>query len=222
MKKLTTKEDISNLLSASTSAIALGAAIETGLIQMLAKKPMSGEEVSQAMNIPGKRGDSVLLDRAYGLADPELAVPSSTTGRYRIASLTKTFTAAAIAMLAERGSLRLEDTLSRFLPDFPGADAITILHLLRHEAGLDNPDYRDAMRERIDLAELVRRAGNRLIVMPGAGIHDGNIRELIAPKDRDRVAKYGRDRMAGKPTPEVYEFEGVRKNGSRIWVLHPA
>lgn len=56
MKRLTTKEDISNLLTASVSSMALGAAIETGLLDMLAEKPMSGEEVKQAMNIPGKRG----------------------------------------------------------------------------------------------------------------------------------------------------------------------
>ena len=56
MNKLTTKEDIFNLLSASTSSFALGAAIETGLIEMLAEIPMSGEEVSRVMNIPGKRG----------------------------------------------------------------------------------------------------------------------------------------------------------------------
>jgi SAM-dependent methyltransferase len=56
MKKLTTKEDISNLLGASASAFALGAAIETGLLEMLAEKPMIGEEVSKAMNVPGKRG----------------------------------------------------------------------------------------------------------------------------------------------------------------------
>jgi len=56
MNKLTTKEDIYNLLSASTSSIALGAAIETGLFEMLAEKPMSSDELSLAMNIPGKRG----------------------------------------------------------------------------------------------------------------------------------------------------------------------
>ena len=56
MKKLTSKEDIFNLLSASTSSIVLGAAIETGLLEMLAEKTMTAEEVSQAMNIPGKRG----------------------------------------------------------------------------------------------------------------------------------------------------------------------
>ena len=56
MNKLTTKEDVLNLLSASVSSFALGAAIETGLLEMLAEKPMSGEEVSRVMNIPGKRG----------------------------------------------------------------------------------------------------------------------------------------------------------------------
>jgi len=56
MKKLTTKEEISNLLTASLSSIALGTAIETGLLEMLAEKPMSSEEVSRDMNIPGKRG----------------------------------------------------------------------------------------------------------------------------------------------------------------------
>jgi len=56
MKKLTTKEDVHNLLTASLSSIALGAAIETGLLETLAEKPLNGEEVSCLMNIPGKRG----------------------------------------------------------------------------------------------------------------------------------------------------------------------
>jgi hypothetical protein len=55
MKKLTTKEDISNLLTASTASIALGAAIETGLLEMLAENSLDGDGVAQAMNIPGKR-----------------------------------------------------------------------------------------------------------------------------------------------------------------------
>jgi len=56
MKKLTTTEDIASLLTASTFSFALGAALETGLLERLAEKPMSCEEVSQVMNIPGKRG----------------------------------------------------------------------------------------------------------------------------------------------------------------------
>lgn len=56
MKKLTTKEDVNDLLHATTASAALGAAIQTGLLWMLADRPMTGEEVVQALKIPGKRG----------------------------------------------------------------------------------------------------------------------------------------------------------------------
>ena len=56
MAELNTKEDIYNLLSASTASAAFGAAIKTGLLWMLADRPMSGEEVSRTLGIPGKRG----------------------------------------------------------------------------------------------------------------------------------------------------------------------
>lgn len=103
------------------------------------------------------RGHRILLQRAYGIADPELGTPTAITHSYRIASLTKTFTAAAIAILAERGSLRLTDRLSRFLPAFPNGDSITVQQLLGHAAGLANPDYREGLRDRIDLDGLVAR-----------------------------------------------------------------
>lgn len=82
MKKLTTKEDISNLLTSSVASMALGASIETGLLYMLAEKPMSGEEVAQAMNIPGKRGHYWLqLLEGLGILDMDSQgyVPSSLT-----------------------------------------------------------------------------------------------------------------------------------------------
>jgi SAM-dependent methyltransferase len=56
MKTLTTNEDVYTLLHAPAASAALGAAIQTGLLWMLAENPMTGEEVAQALNIPGKRG----------------------------------------------------------------------------------------------------------------------------------------------------------------------
>ncbi len=82
MKKLTTKEDISSLLTASVSSLALGAAIETGLLQMLAEKPMDGECVAKALNIPGKRGHywlQILEELGIIEADSQGYVPSSLT-----------------------------------------------------------------------------------------------------------------------------------------------
>jgi hypothetical protein len=56
MNRLNTKDDVYSLLSAATASAALGAAINTGLLWMLAEKPMDGEAVSRALRIPGKRG----------------------------------------------------------------------------------------------------------------------------------------------------------------------
>jgi len=82
MKKLTTKEDIFNLLSASTSSIVLGVAIETGLLEKLAEKPMSGDEVSRVMNIPGKRGHywlQMLTELGILEKDSQRYIPSALT-----------------------------------------------------------------------------------------------------------------------------------------------
>lgn len=54
--KLNTVEDVNSLWSAATAAASLGAAIETGLLWLLAEKPVSAPEIVQALGIPGKRG----------------------------------------------------------------------------------------------------------------------------------------------------------------------
>lgn len=55
MKKLITQEDVHGLLHASTASAALGTAIETGLLWLLAERPLDGKGVAHALNIPGKR-----------------------------------------------------------------------------------------------------------------------------------------------------------------------
>ena len=54
--KVNTKNDVYALMSSATPAAALGAAIETGMVWLLADKPMSAQEIIQTLNIPGKRG----------------------------------------------------------------------------------------------------------------------------------------------------------------------
>jgi CubicO group peptidase (beta-lactamase class C family) len=80
--------------------------------------------------------------RAYGLADLEGRVAATTATNYRLASLTKQFTAAAILLLAEAGRLSIDDPVRRWLPTLPPmADEIIIRHLLTHASGLI--DYED-------------------------------------------------------------------------------
>jgi CubicO group peptidase (beta-lactamase class C family) len=112
------------------------------------------------------RGDSVLVNKSYGLANIELNVPATARTRYIIASLTKTITAAAIVRLRDQGKLRLDDTLSRYLPAFPYASRITLLHLLGHASGLSNPDYAPLFGRQVGLAELLDSIGKLPLQFP--------------------------------------------------------
>jgi CubicO group peptidase (beta-lactamase class C family) len=78
-------------------------------------------------------------DACYGLASVELGVPNTTRTKFRLASVSKSFTALAVLQLVEQSRLRLDDPLARYVPDFAGGEKITIYHLLTHTAGL--PDF---------------------------------------------------------------------------------
>ena len=80
--------------------------------------------------------------RSYGLADLEQHTAVSPATNYRLASVTKQFTAAAILLLHEKGKLGLDDPIRKWLPELPEAtQAVTIRHLLTHTGGLI--DYED-------------------------------------------------------------------------------
>ena len=81
--------------------------------------------------------DRVAFVRGYGLADLESNTPVTERTNFRLASLTKAFTAAAILSLVDDGRLKLEDRVRDILPDFPAyGREIRIRHLLTHTSGL--------------------------------------------------------------------------------------
>lgn len=82
------------------------------------------------------RGDEVLYRGACGRASIELGVPLSPGHVFRIGSVTKQFAAAAVLKLAEDGRLSLDDPLSKFVPGYPGGEAVTVRMLLDHTSGI--------------------------------------------------------------------------------------
>src|SRR4051794_14811981 len=80
---------------------------------------------------------SVALRRSYGLAEVEREVRVTPKSNFRLASVSKQFTAAAIELLVERGRVSLEDPITKHLAGLPEyAKSITIRHLLTHTSGL--------------------------------------------------------------------------------------
>jgi len=84
------------------------------------------------------RGGSLVFAKGYGRANLEVGDPVGPDTVFRIGSLTKQFTAAAVLLLAERGRLKIDDKLSLYLPAFPRASEVTLRDLLDHTSGIHN------------------------------------------------------------------------------------
>ena len=79
----------------------------------------------------------------FGLANYETGEKFDDKTRFRIASVSKTITDVALARLIESGALSLDDPLSKYVPDFPKADVITIRQLLDHQSGIAHTNNQD-------------------------------------------------------------------------------
>src|SRR5262245_34930503 len=124
------------------------------------------------------RHDDVLFAEAAGLADRQREIPNRLSTRFRLGSINKVFTAAAVCQLAQAGRVDLNESLATYLPDYPNRDlaaSATIHHLLTHTAGLGNifvPEY-EARRDEIrTVADHVDLLGHRDAEFPPGSRHE--------------------------------------------------
>jgi N-acyl-D-aspartate/D-glutamate deacylase/CubicO group peptidase (beta-lactamase class C family) len=126
-----------------------------------------GEELVEdgsvpAMSIAVAKGPEIVFARGFGFADIENQTPAAADTIYRIGSVTKQFTAAAIMHLVEAGELRLDDTLTKFFPEYPApGDQVTVQHLLQHTAGMKSftglASYVESVAEPVTHESLIAR-----------------------------------------------------------------
>ena len=165
--------------------------------------------------------DSIVLARGYGLADVERGVAITPATSFRLASVTKQFTAAAILTLVEGGQLSLDDRLDNVLPGVPAyAHEVRVRQLLAHTSGI--PDYEPILgsddgpqvKDR-DVLALLHRA-SALYFAPGTSWRYSNSGYALLALIVERVsgetfAQYLRHRLfdrAGMPTAVAHE-DGV-------------
>jgi len=132
--------------------------------------------------------------RAYGMSDLELGVAATDATNYRLASLTKQFTAAAILLLAEDGRLSIEDGVREWLPSLPAAaEGVTLRHLLTHTSGLLDyedliPEGRTVQLHDADALELLE-SENRGYFAPGTSYRYSNSGYALLALAAARAAK---------------------------------
>ena len=116
----------------------------------------------------------IIYKNGFGQANMEWEIPNKADTKYRLASISKQFTALLIVQLFAENKLKLDVPITNYLPDYPEANGskITIHHLLTHTSGLPNytsfPTYREMMLAPHGMMEIVNSfADKKLEFTPG-------------------------------------------------------
>lgn len=192
-------------------------------------KKLAEADVFSGSVLIAKDGE-VLYKGAFGLANKDFNVPNRVDTKFNLGSMNKMFTAVAVAQLVEKGKLSFDDPLSKFIPDFPNAEAakkIRIKHLLTHTAGLGgyfSERYESMSREKIrtvdDMMNLARQDEKDIKFEPGSKWQYSNTGIMVLGKVIEIVSgrsyfDYVRENIykpAGMTNTDCYELDKVNTN----------
>ncbi len=190
----------------------------------LAERAKAGE--FSGVVLVARNGTSVFR-KAYGVAERRFDVPVREDTRFNLGSLCKLFTKLAVAQLAERGRLGLDDSLARWLPDWPAESGrrITVNMLAEHRAGTTdffNDRYRamdrSTLRHNRDYVPLFR--DDTLWFEPGTSQRYSNggyvlLGEVVAKASGEDYYDYVRKHVfepAGMTATDSYEADDPTPN----------
>jgi D-alanyl-D-alanine carboxypeptidase len=133
-----------------------------------------GDDRIAGLSMAVVRDGRIVYARGYGFADRDRSVAVTPRTVFAIASLEKSFVAASVLRLAERGRLHLDDRLGSYVPWYANARDVTIAQLLAHRSGIPDyarlPGFDRFAREPVSPEALVRRvAALPLLFPPGEG-----------------------------------------------------
>lgn len=188
-------------------------------------------------------GETVLLSRGYGLATVEWNIPDAPNVKFRIASMTKQFTAALVLQLQQEGRLKIGDPVRKYLPEAPAAwEKITLANLLGHTSGLadftNDPGFRTwQMSEHTHQEELEKIEKLPLDFEPGTKFAYSNSNYEVLGMVLERVSgqpyeKLLRERLldpvgmadTGLDSDELVlakRAEGYRREGRSLVIARP-
>jgi D-alanyl-D-alanine carboxypeptidase len=151
---------------------------------------------------------TVVYSRAIGHAQINGAgkKPLTTSSRFRLGSITKTYTATLVLQVVEEGKLKLTDTLDQFLPLVPNAKKITIEQILSHRSGIPNVKREQTGQEKVSTLPITNAEHLALIV---------KAQPDFEPDTRQSYSNSGYfvlglilEKVTGKPYAKVLE-EGI-------------
>jgi CubicO group peptidase (beta-lactamase class C family) len=180
-------------------------------------------------NLPGMavlvaRDGKVVFQGGFGFADIGKKTPVTAETKFRIGSVSKQFTAAAILRLAEDGKLSLDDKLEKYFPGFPGGGGIAVHQLLTHTSGLHSytskPEFMARVSKPIAPADLIAWfRDDKPDFAPGAGFAYNNSAYFLAG---EIVAKVSGKSLDGYLRATFFEPLGMKDTGIFVNATPPA
>lgn len=134
---------------------------EEAALDALAKEAVGKGQTAGLVVAVGEVGKPPVV-RGYGFANLEWQAETTPDTVFRVGSITKQFASACILLLAEQKKLTLDDKLSKYFPDYPRADEVSIRQLLNHTSGVHSyPGRTEAtiVRAGISVADMVKHLG---------------------------------------------------------------
>lgn len=202
---------------------------EAQLVEALDKhlsQAVAADEFSGTVLVAKK--DSVVFQKAYGLASKEYNVPNRVDTKFNLGSINKIFTQIAIGQLVEQGKLSFDDKLGKYLPDFPNRDAVekvTIRQLLDMKSGIGDffgPEFeampKDRLRTLRDFLPLFAtkplefEPGTKQQYSNGGYIVLGAIIEKVSGQDYYDYVREHIFKVAGMQNTDWYEADVMTTN----------
>ena len=156
-----------------------------------------------------EKNGKVIFEKAYGLADRERQISNTPATRFHVASMSMQFTAAAVLRLVDTGAIKLDDHVGDFIPGIPGADKVTVRHLLTERSGLPDinalPDYTEILHHHPTPESLVAQIKRHpLLFEPGTKfLHEEhsayNVLALIVEKKTNLPFAAAIERLVFRP-----------------------
>lgn len=168
-----------------------------------------------------RRNGRTVSEQAYGVAERRFGAPVARDTRFMIASLSKPITAAAVARLVDEGKVSFDDPISRYVPNIPNGDKITIDQLLTHHSGLDSPDRQSGSESWMRLPNTTEQLVERARAMapaykPGERYFYANANYWILANLIERVSGVSYGDFLDR---EIFQPLGMKDSGHRADVL---
>ena len=137
-------------------------------------------------NVLIAKESKIIFEKSYGYADLKTKKPNTPETEFRVGSLTKMFTSAAILHLAKDKKLSLNDPVIKYVPEFAYGDSVKIINLLNHTSGIKG--YTEGA-EPSDLNESVTRFKyQQLAFLPGSRFEYNNFNYILLSYIAEKVS----------------------------------